>query len=327
MLSFLERIKRLKDLFLNKLDQILLQQIESTKIIHQIEAIQRSQKIILEKHSGELDKIFLLLKEKELSLGQTVRPGQTEDIKKTESLVKKEEELITIPFFQADFYQRINQRRLEHLATLNLPVDGSTVLEVGAGIGDHTSFFIDRRCEIVSTEARPENLKVIRTRYPNIRVEQLDLDAPDPNFQGLFDIVYCYGLLYHLRKPEEAISFMAERTKKMLLLETCVSFGEESAINFCNEPITNPTQSFSGTGCRPTRIWIYQQLKKYFRYVYLPITQPNHEQFPLEWDTQTSPKEQAVLVRSIFIASNESLSNPLLTENLLKVQFTSGSKF
>lgn len=54
--------------------------------------------------------------------------------------------------FTNSHYQRINQRRLEHLASLHLPLENRSVLEVGAGIGDLTSFFLDRNCEVVITE-------------------------------------------------------------------------------------------------------------------------------------------------------------------------------
>jgi len=36
----------------------------------------------------------------------------------------------------------LNQARLNHLATLDLPIDGKSVLEVGAGIGLLTGFFL-----------------------------------------------------------------------------------------------------------------------------------------------------------------------------------------
>ncbi len=54
-----------------------------------------------------------------------------------------ESELFNSPLacFQSEHYQRHNEKRLEHLASLNLPIADSTVLEVGAGIGDHTGFF------------------------------------------------------------------------------------------------------------------------------------------------------------------------------------------
>jgi len=215
--------------------------------------------------------------------------------------------------FLSYHYQRHNQRRLEHLASLGLPIAGYSVLEVGAGIGDHTSFFIDRGCKIVTSDGRQENIKILQSRYPDIKVIYLDLDHPPEKFNELFDIVYCFGLLYHLQNPVKAIEFMSKCTKRLLLLESCVSYGNDDSVNFCTEDAKNPSQALSGTGCRPTRRWIYNQLKKYFDFVYMPITQPNHEEFPIDW---TTPPSQKILTRSIFISSREKLSNILLTEEI-----------
>ncbi len=219
--------------------------------------------------------------------------------------------------FLSYHYQRHNQRRLEHLASLGLDIAGSTVLEVGAGIGDHTSFFIDRGCKVVTSDARRENIEILRSRYPDIKVLQLDLDNPPKTFNDLFDIVYCYGLLYHLKNPSKAIEFMSHCCRKMLFLETCVSFGDEDSLNTCIEDVLNPTQAMSGTGCRPTRRWIYNQLKQHFEFVYLPITQPNHEEFPIDW---TSSSLEQLLTRAVFIASRQKISNGLLSEELLMKQ-------
>jgi FkbM family methyltransferase len=215
--------------------------------------------------------------------------------------------------FQSFHYQRHNQRRQEHLASLGLNLAGATVLEVGAGIGDHTSFFLDRGCQVVITEARLENLELLGRRYSNLEVRHLDLDNPDPTFNQLFDIVYCYGLLYHLKNPVTAIDFMSRCCQKMLLLETCVSFGDEELINPCVERAENPSQAISGQGCRPTRLWVYNQLKQYFEFVYMPITQPNHEEFPLDWNL---PPSTNILTRSVYIASREPINNPLLIESI-----------
>jgi len=231
-------------------------------------------------------------------------------------IVKKLLRLKTSPeeAFLSYHYQRHNQRRLEHLATLGLNLAGSTVLEVGAGIGDHTSFFIDRQCQVVSTDARIENLEILRHRYPKLQVRLLDLDCADTTtISGLFDVVYCYGLLYHLKRPIEAIEFMACHCRKMLMLETCVSFGKGETVNPCEEKTENPTQSISGQGCRPTREWLYKQLKRHFDFVYMPITQPNHEEFPIDWSLPPSTK---TLTRCIFIGSRQKLANDLLIEGI-----------
>jgi hypothetical protein len=215
--------------------------------------------------------------------------------------------------FLSSHYHRHNQRRLEHLASLRLDLANSTILEVGAGIGDHTNFFIDRGCQVVTSDGREENIEILRSRYPDLKVLHLDLDTPPETFSKVFDIVYCYGLLYHLKNPERAIKFMSSCCRRMLLLETCVSFGEDDLLNPCIENPANPTQSTSGMGCRPTRRWIYNQLKRYFEFVYLPITQPNHEEFPIDW---TSPPSKKMLTRAIFIGSRRKIINELLIEDI-----------
>src|SRR5262249_19207183 len=84
------------------------------------------------------------------------------------------------------------------------------VLAYGAGTGLHTQFFIDRGCAVTITDGDPANVAAIRRRYPDHDVRCLDLDlALDAESLGRFDIVYCYGTLYHLQHPDAALSRMA----------------------------------------------------------------------------------------------------------------------
>ena len=195
------------------------------------------------------------------------------------------------------------------------------MLEVAAGIGDHTTFFLDRGCTVVSTEGRAENLAMLRQRYPSLDVRQLDLDSP-VDLGRSFDIVYCYGTLYHLHRPAEALAFMAGCCRRMILLETCVSYGDQRAINLVDEAAVDPTQSVVGRGCRPTRPWVYHELRRLFEHVYTPRTQPNHEEFPLDWTKP--PESPGALTRSVFIASRQPLENPILSEELLMQQVRQG---
>jgi hypothetical protein len=180
-----------------------------------------------------------------------------------------------------------------------------TVLEVGAGIGDHSHYYVDRGCRITITEARPENLQYLKRRYPGHDVQYLDMERPFLLKNSPFDIVHCYGLLYHLNNPEQALEF----------LKTCVSFGDAKEIILVTESQSDLTQAYSGTGCRQTRPWLFEKLKGLFEYVYLPKTQPNHEEFPLDW---TAPEKHRVsLSRAIFIASREKIDNEILTPSLI----------
>ena len=220
--------------------------------------------------------------------------------------------------FHSLYYLRINQRRQEHLASLGLDLWKKSVWEVSAGIGDHTTFFLDRNCMVTCTEVRPELVEVLATRFPDrVNVGELNLEDPNPSFQSRFDIVYCYGLLYHLRSPGAALEFMAERCGGQMLLETCVSLGHELTENLTSEAAEYYSQAFGGIGCRPTRAWVFKKLKLLFPHVYVPRTQPNHEQFPIRWEN-TEP--ESMLSRAIFIASRTTLDNPLLAKDLLQYQ-------
>jgi tRNA (mo5U34)-methyltransferase len=227
--------------------------------------------------------------------------------------------------FHSNPYLRINQRRLEHLASLRLPLSDQRVLELGAGIGDLSTFFLDRGNEVTSVEARPENIECMRgniaayygARASEVtqrhRVIRLDLDKDDATSLGQFDVVHCYGILYHLRDPLRLIRLMDVTCRGLCLVETCVSLGAEAAINPTPEDASQVSQAFDGTGCRPTRAWILDVLRQAFPHVYVPTTQPNHEEFPLDW---TRPGSPGLLTRAVFVASRQALSSPLLTDSL-----------
>ena len=223
-----------------------------------------------------------------------------------------------VSHFHSNDYLRLNSRRLEHLASLRIPVAGMSVLEVGAGIGDHSHYYIDRGCKITITEARFENLRYIKDRYPDCNVQFLDMERPSHIDGSPFDVVHSYGILHHLGNPEQALQFMSRNTVRILFLEIRVSFGESEERNVVREPQSDPTQAYSGIGCRPTRPWVLNQLQGLFEYVYLPKTQPNHEDFPIDWN---APDEhQAESKSAVFIASRDKIENELLTETLINKQ-------
>ncbi len=150
-----------------------------------------------------------------------------------------------------------------------------------------------------------------------MQVSFLDLDNPS-NFAEKFDIGYCYGLLYHITNPEVALNLIANHVKSILLLETCVSFNYEDEVIIHNEDKDSFSQSIYGVGCKPGRKWLYYQLKKHFKHVYMPLSQPDHYEFPIDW-LQNSNDD--VLHRAIFIASNNIIENDLLVESIVYKQF------
>jgi SAM-dependent methyltransferase len=228
--------------------------------------------------------------------------------------------LSPIEAFHSPHYLRLNARQLEHFATLGISVRGMRVLEVGAGIGDHTHYFLDRDCDVTLAEGRAANVEILRELYPHQAIVRLNLESPTPVEGAPFDVVYCSGLLYHLQNPAAALEFLSTQSRRLFILQTCVSFGAEKSENLITEPSDDPTQALSGRGCRPTRPWLFEQLQNQFEHVYCPVTQPNHEEFPLDWTSPEKHHSEKGLQRSIFIASRAPIDNPLLRPELLNVQ-------
>jgi 16S rRNA A1518/A1519 N6-dimethyltransferase RsmA/KsgA/DIM1 with predicted DNA glycosylase/AP lyase activity len=88
---------------------------------------------------------------------------------------------------------------------LHLDLAGRSVLEIGAGVGDHTSFFLDRGCHVTSTDGREGCVEALKARFRHSNVLRFDAnDEPPPGIKP-HQIVYAYGVLYHLKDPARAL--------------------------------------------------------------------------------------------------------------------------
>ncbi len=103
----------------------------------------------------------------------------------------------------------------------------------------------------------------------------------------------------------------------LFLLETKVAPGTDCRVAMVSESRRFPSMAVHGTGCRPTRTWVFAALAERFGHVYLPLTQPRHEEFPTDWRTVV---DEALPRRAVFVASRDLLSNPLLAPELFDVQ-------
>lgn len=223
--------------------------------------------------------------------------------------------------FLSPHYRAINDARIAHLDSiverLGLAGRNLRVLELGAGIGSFTDYWLSRGFRVTATDSRSENLTALRRRCPCAETRLIDLDNDAPPDET-FDIVHAYGVLYHLGDPARGLSFMSACCSGILFLETCVSTGTDLAINPIQEPADDPTQAQHGVGCRPTRGWVFEELSQRFQHLYQPSTQPDHDQFPTDWlDPAVAGME---LKRTTFVASREPLSANFLFASLLDQQ-------
>lgn len=229
--------------------------------------------------------------------------------------------MIGCPFDEAG-YAEINRARLEHLGSLGLPLSGRTVLEVGAGRGDLTPWLLARCAAVTVTDARRESVDAARARlsdreWPGTLVccRVADVEDEDEGIgPGLWDVVLCYGLLYHLAAPGAALERMAAACSGMLLLETCVYPDDRSGVRLLHLPEdqADPRNSVRGLGCRPSRDWAWGALTSLFEHVYATVAQPDHPEFPLDWSRPLGPGNH----RAVFVASRAPLDLPTLTAGL-----------
>ena len=206
----------------------------------------------------------------------------------------------------------INKARLEHLGTLGLPLEGRSVLEVGAGVGLLTGFWEDRDCRVISTEGRFVNVAENLQRHPwrEGRVFQRDLEQVGSHADlGQFEIVFAYGILYHVADPQQVIQDLAEICTDLFLIETRVYPVDDGQVHPWQDG-GGLNQALNRQSCRPARDWIMDQLRERLGYAYTTITQPTHPQFRLSWPTKNSK------MRAIFIGSRQAIDLPVLTETL-----------
>jgi len=210
--------------------------------------------------------------------------------------------------------EAINVARQQHLAGLGLDLQNKRVLEIGAGIGLHTPFFLSRGCTVVVTDARPDNVEEARRRLPGVEVSKLDIsNTSDITYLGRFDLVYCYGLLYHVGNPDQVLARMASVCDDKILLETCVNISTEKTMIAVNDSGGN-NSSATGSGCRPSRSWVLDQLNQLWGHGYISVTQPSYPDFALNWENVGG------MNRSIFVGSRQPLSLSTLSTVPLQQQ-------
>jgi SAM-dependent methyltransferase len=220
-----------------------------------------------------------------------------------------------LSYFSSGHYQEHNRARLSHLDSLGLPLCNRSVLELGSGPGDHTAFYVDRHCSIVSVDARQDCLDVLARRFPAVQTQVCDLNAPDPLLTlGTFQVVHCYGILYHLEDPARLVDYLGKACSGFAVVETCVNPGGNQDVEIVDEIREDYTQSSTGRGCRPTREWVFGELCRFFPFVYHTKTQPAHPEFPLDWNNLSGTPG---LIRSVFVASKLPLEVDTLSPVLL----------
>lgn len=202
--------------------------------------------------------------------------------------------------FNAEYYKKIDLARFNHFDTLNINLKDQIILELGAGIGNHTEFILSKNPKKVYViEGREENISILKEKFKNndkVIATLADLDKYIPQYEVVIDWIYNYGLLYHLNQPFDFIERLKLYPHKNMILETCISLDGET--NNVTENSNNPTQSINGLGSRPNVNLLIEKLKEVYEEVFITSTTPDHSNFDL--NSGDTLKRVVVVCRTKF---------------------------
>jgi SAM-dependent methyltransferase len=178
-----------------------------------------------------------------------------------------------------------------------LPI--SSAADVGCGVGYFSKFLHELGLRVTGIDARKENVEECKRRYPDIIFESGDAEDLRADGVGTFDLVLCFGLLYHLENPFRAIRNLYSMTGQVLLVESMCAPGENPSMELLDEYHVE-NQGLGFVAFYPTEACLVKMLYRAgFRFVYGFEKLPDHEEF--------HATRQKVRRRTMMVASQREL--------------------
>jgi tRNA (mo5U34)-methyltransferase len=165
----------------------------------------------------------------------------------------------------------VERRFRRRLRLLQIPEDlsGMTVLDIGAWDG-FFSFEFERRgaARVLAIDTFAwdqgglECFLLAREHFDSkVDYERLDVHELDPRRIGTFDLVFCAGVLYHLRHPLLALEKIRSVTAKRCILETHqLITGLHEGVPLITFFPGDGRENIHTHGAFPTKAWILQAL-------------------------------------------------------------------
>jgi tRNA (mo5U34)-methyltransferase len=202
------------------------------------------------------------------------------------------------PFDQKEYRQLIEARDetiKRAVARLKPGLGLSNAVDAGCGVGFFSQTLAECGLNVCGFDGRGENVAEARRRFPHIPFEQGDIEERAILQMGRFDLVLCFGLLYHLENPLRAIRHLRGLTEKCLLLESMCLPEEKPSMLLREEP-RQDDQSLSDVACYPSEGSLVKMLYRAgFKMVYRVIPLPEHEDFR---ETTEHARRRTVLLAS-----------------------------
>ena len=194
-----------------------------------------------------------------------MRPSQRLELEASQTEAAQPTTEITIkltPFDRKEYRALIEAREqtLRSVVKRLKPALGlSAAVDAGCGVGFFSQTLAECGLHTCGFDARAENIEEARRRFPGIPFEQADVETREISRLGQFDLVLCFGLLYHLENPWQAIRNLRAITEKCLVLESmCLPEGRCSLL-LRQEP-RQDDQSLTEMACYPSESTLVKML-------------------------------------------------------------------
>jgi len=185
--------------------------------------------------------------------------------------------------FDADHYAKLNASRgtvvSALLADLRHGLELRTAIDVGCGVGYFSELLRADGFEVTAVDGRAENVAEALRRHGNIQFHQFNAEDPELAGLGPFDLCFCFGLLYHLENPLQAIRNLRALTKSVLLVESVTFPGSEPIMALIDEEIFED-QGLQHFAFYPTEACLIKMFYRAgFSHVYGLTNQPKHPHY------------------------------------------------
>jgi len=184
------------------------------------------------------------------------------------------------------------------------------VADLGCLEGGYTVEFARMGFDTLGIEAREDNLVKCKYVKANLNLPNLKFvrdDARNIATYGKFDIVLCYGLLYHLDDPADFLKKVSGCTNKVLLLNThfAPELDPRYSLGFVNNFILAPLQKRTGLF----------EFTKNQRLSSLQVNEGYRGRWKKEWNRRSS---QSSIEKSLWASYNNHRSFWLCKKDLTK---------
>jgi SAM-dependent methyltransferase len=154
-----------------------------------------------------------------------------------------------------------------------------TALDAGCGLGVFSGLLRNLGFAVTAFDGRLENIEEASKRHPGIRFQMADLEDPSVKTFGCFDLVLCFGLLYHLENPFRCIRNLGELTHRLLVIESMYIDNPAPTLLLRDEGLTED-QGLQHIAFYPTESCLVKMLYRAgFSSVYRFKCRPQHPHF------------------------------------------------